>query len=253
MKIRTSYVTNSSSSSFILAFKDEYDINRFIEDCYSYCYDDFLKLIENLACDFIDFSNDTKNPLSIRPLIDRLKGKGLGLLAYREMQELYEKDYYLKPYESVCVKINDLNEQYVDLDNLDFDEIEEEDVYTISIINNKEHRNKEKALEDLRWQYAARYINELLDTKFKRDNYETFDEFMNARDEYKKTKEYIDSVEDYLKDTDFPEKKEQIEKSDLIVSGMIWDTSGGLLEWSIRNGFIEDNFYKNCINCFNVG
>ena len=59
--------------------------------------------------------------------------------------------------------------------------------------------------------------------------------------------EYLNTNEEYQ------EKKKQIEDAEIVIQGMIWDTSGGLLEWSIRNGFIEQNFYRNCVICYNVG
>lgn len=253
MKIRTDYVTNSSSSSFVLAFKDANEIEEFKSNCEMFSYEEFLRLIENLCSDFLTFTNESKKEMSIRPLIDKIKINKFGLLAEMELRRLYEEDYKLKSWESVYVKINGFGEDIIEIDSIGFEEICVDGEYDIEILNNKEHRDKEKSIEDLRWRYGSQHVDKLLKEKVPRDNYESFDEYMLACDNYKKTQEYKDLIDNAIENVEFHEKKKQIEEATLIVSGMIWDTSGGLLEWAIRNGFIEDNFYQNCVICYNVG
>lgn len=166
MRIRTSHVTNSSSSSFILAFEDQKDL------------DDF-----NVFCGWCD---------------------------YEEFRDLVK-----------------------------------------SLMKDKENLDKERALEFLKLAYSREYKFEVLDEKFGTD----FSiERWRQREEYEKSEEMNLLIEEHLKHNEqYQEKKKQIEDAEIVVQGMIWDTSGGLLEWSIRNGFIEDNFYSNCVICYNVG
>ena len=49
IKIRSSFVTNSSSSSFILVFKNQKELDDFYEKCNWYDYDEFAKLIKDCS------------------------------------------------------------------------------------------------------------------------------------------------------------------------------------------------------------
>ena len=119
---------------------------------------------------------------------------------------------------------------------------------------NKDSRLKEKALEILFRYYTFEYQLQLLDKMLDRTKYEETRDYYAERfrlsesDEFKKMLiEYAEQNEEYMN------KKAQIENADLVINGTIWDTSGGLLEWSIRNGFIEDNFRGNHVITWNIG
>lgn len=251
MKCRTSFVTNSSSSSFILAFKDEKDLSSFREACCEwYNYEDFYKLIENLASDYLGFYNNTSDEISIRPFIEDIRHINWGRYANYKLKKLYDEDCKINPYDEIFIKLSDFGICEIDLDEINLDEFCE-DEYGVEIFSRKENRDKEKALEFLRNVYSHEFKLNILDEKFGR-GYSL--ENCKQRYEYEKSDELKLLLEEHLKDNEeYQEKKRQVEDSEIVVQGKIWDTSGGLLEWAIRNGFIEDNFYRNCVICYNVG
>lgn len=108
---------------------------------------------------------------------------------------------------------------------------------------NSENTSKEEALKDLAWQFECIKRDELRDEMSWKELYE-----------YEKTDEYKEEIRKFLEtNEEYIERKKMIEEADLVVYGMIWDSNGGLLEWSIRNGFIEDEFRRNMVMVWNVG
>ena len=119
---------------------------------------------------------------------------------------------------------------------------------------NPENTDKEKALELLYFCYSCDYKFQLVEESIKMEDYATYQEYHTARFEFEKSDEFNRKVKDYMStNEEYLNKKQQIEDADLVVQGEIWDSSGGLLEWSIRNGFIEDNFWRNAVIVWNVG
>ena len=164
-KIRSGFVTNSSSSSFILAFKNQKELDEFYENA-EYDYEEFAELIKELS----------ENP-----------------------------------------------------------------------------KTKEDILNIMYRFYSFEYENEIFDEYIK-DRELSWTEKFNLKAEVNKEQWFIDKVYSYvINNTDYLEKKKQVEESEIIIDGMIWDTNGGLLEWAIRNGYIEDNFRRNCVMVYNVG
>lgn len=249
MKIRCGFVTNSSSSSFVLAFNNSdrwSSYEHFKEECDYSEYNEFYNLIHDLSSDYLMISNDTKETISIRPLIDRIKNIDFGSKANNKLEELYKEDYQLKPYEYCSITINGLESNEVNLNEIDFEDIYEDD-YSIDIVNHNDNRNKEKVLQLLYDYYYWNYKHELFDSLYSKLSWEEQRKIEESEEFKEKVKTYLEQNEEYL------EKKKQIEEADLVVQGMIWDTNGGLLEWSIRNGFIEDNFRRNHVVTWNVG
>lgn len=117
-----------------------------------------------------------------------------------------------------------------------------------------ENLDKEKALDILYQAYTMDYQLELLDKYVPSENYASGNEHWKARAEFEKTDEFKEKMRKYASANGaYQSRKKEIEEADLVISGMIWDSSGGLLEWSIRNGFIESNFRPFHIVTYNIG
>lgn len=256
MKIRNGFVTNSSSSSFILAFNKTgrwTSYGHFKASCERADYNEFFDLIDDISSDYLVLSNDSDKTLSVRLLIDKIKDVDFGCMANDKLSELYEKDYQLEPYEYYCVKINDLKNYEINLDEIDFEDICEDD-YSIDLVEHSDNRSKEKALELLYNYYSYDYRLELLDKLLNREDYKTTHDYYIAKIELEKSKEFKEMLNTYVnQNKEYFYKKDQIEEADFVVQGTVWDTDGGLLEWSIRNGFIEENFRRNHVITWNVG
>ena len=168
MKFRNGFVTNSSSSSFVLAFKDENDYKKFEE-----------------LCDFLDY-NDMKD-LLVR-FID-------------EEKPLDEQKKTAIEFVEFCMTIDDLHD------------------------------------------WLEERIDQSLDYMKKYEKAE----------ELKQTQEYIDYRNKLLANEKIQEKIQKIKEAEKLCQGMIWDTQGGVLEWAIRNGFLQTELYEWTVLVNNVG
>lgn len=163
MKIRQDFVTNSSSSSFILSFNNAEEVQNFAESCNEFGYEEFFHLVENLV--------------------------------------------------------------------------------------NSGNTDKETCLSWLHSYYAAEVMDELMEKYVSRDD----PDYYSKRNEIEKTEEFKMELESRLDETDYPKKVDEVLNADFVIHGMIWDSNGGMLEWAIRNGFIQDCFRKYCTLCWNIG
>lgn len=163
-------MTNSSSSSFILAFKDDEELAAFSEYCNDYGYEELFRLVVNLA-------------------------------------------------------------------------------------DNEENKNKEKALDLLRRYYEVEVCGSLdiIDSRIKQSDYEKYMDYVNAKNALEESKEFKAEIAEKINKTDYKERKKQTEDAEHIISGTIWDTNGGLLEWAIRNGLLASDFRRYHVMCWNIG
>lgn len=184
MKIRTDFVTNSSSSNFIFAFNSMKEFNEFVEYCEEYDY----QMIAELVKDLIKSSDD---------VYDKFGVFRKDAQTDESLTDMKNKAYHML---SVDIKHDMIAET---LSDYKFDDFKEE----------LKMRNKILS--------SAGFNQELLE----------------------KVREV----------TKWNEIETKLDKSELIVYGTIWDTSGGLMEWSIRNGLLEQEFRKWCLLTLSIG
>lgn len=123
-----------------------------------------------------------------------------------------------------------------------------------SLLADEKNIDKQYALDFLHKCASYDYIQDILDQRLKREDFRSTTEYIIARRELQNSKEFQAEVVEYMQSNEeYLEKKKQIEDADKVVMGTIWDTNGGLLEWAIRNGFIEDNFSNVHVATWDVG
>lgn len=165
MKFRTGFVTNSSSSSFILVFDTEKDYKEFHEICEDLSYEKFGNIVDRGIAD-----------------------------PYEDPQTLL-----LRHYTWLCS------------------------------------------------------MDEFVEKAIGKPDYKNFSAYLSSEKAYKNSDEYKNELSKRLADTEYQKLADRIKNAYKVSTELVWDTQGGVLEWAIRNGFIESEFPKYCVDVWYVG
>lgn len=227
MKIRKGFVTNSSSSSFILSFKDENDYKEFKEYCEEYEYIDVFNLINSIRQKNLNGIIDEETR---EVIYDKVDTNELRKLCLEEMENFFTFDKVREYLNERTKNISDFSEKIKK--EKEIKETQEFKEFYKSLFVK---RDKKKELDD--------YFNQELNKLENKDDYSsilTSPQYLSLIDELFKNNRYFDGIE-------------HIKNDNIIVEGTIWDTNGGLLEYAIRNGLLEQEFFKWTRMIENVG
>lgn len=119
---------------------------------------------------------------------------------------------------------------------------------------NEASTDKELALGLLYSYYSRDYKEGLIKSLVKEEDYDNLSDYYSEQIKVENMEWFTEKVRQHTEENEkYMEKKKKIEDADLVIHGVVWDSCGGLLEWAIRNGFIEDNFPWNCVLVWNIG
>ena len=226
MKIRKGFVTNSSSSSFILSFKDENDYKEFKEYCEEYEYIDVFNLINSIRQKNLNGIIDEETR---EVIYDKVDTNELKKNCLEEMEKFYTF-YKVRDYLNEKTKnIHDFSEKIKK--EKEIKETQEFKEFYKSLFVK---RDKKKELDD--------YFNQELNKLENKDDYSsilTSPQYLSLRDELFKNNRYFDGIEHIKKDT-------------IIVEGTIWDLGNHVFIYFLLQQGILFSFFSFCNLLFKI-
>lgn len=232
----------------MLVFDNEDSLLQFKERCRNYGYEPLLDLIKNLWCDTISIMTD-KKPVKTEKIIEKIYAntKCLPFIAKEKLKELPET---IEKYSIIDIPLCSLGEKRPD--GFQIEEYECDD-FRIQFLNKDENKNKKEIIKNMQHMLTYDKKLEMIHKNLPKKEEEPYAEYLKRRDAYEDSEEAKEACKKVLDNIYFDETEERIKNAYAVISGMIWDTDGGILEYAIRNGFLPNEFGDFCVMSENVG